>query len=87
MRPRPRVTRALWVVAGLTVALWAAYAVTGMKYQINESHGTAHIALSMFQMAWPFIAVIFMGVIAKFNEVPTAGDWNAPQPPQNEPKP
>lgn len=69
MRPRLRVTRALWVMAVLTVIIWLAYAWSGWSYQTSKESGTMNIGIGMWLMVWPFICVIFMGVIAKFREV------------------
>jgi hypothetical protein len=74
MRPRRRVTIALWCVAALTGLIWAIFAWSGLDYQKGARDGTLNIALSMIQMVWPFAAVILMGVIAKFNEGEAAAE-------------
>lgn len=68
MKPRPRVTRALWIVAIITVLIWLAYAWSGRNYQITKEDGVVNIGIGMWLMVWPFICVILMGVIAKFRE-------------------
>lgn len=68
MRPRTRVTRALWIVAVLTILIWLAYAWSGWNYQMTKEDGVVNIGIGMWLMVWPFICVILMGVIAKFRE-------------------
>lgn len=70
MRPRLRVTRALWIVAILTIIIWLFYAWTGLNHQKTEESATVNIGIGMWIMVWPFICVIFMGILAKFREPP-----------------
>jgi hypothetical protein len=74
MKPRTRVTRALWIVAILTVLLWLAYAWSGWKYQVTKTDGAINIGIGMWLMVWPFICVILMGIIAKFGEPERVSD-------------
>ncbi len=79
MKPRPRVTRSLWMIAITTVAIWLFYAVTGLQLQnlddsvLPEDKIALNFYIYMFLMVWPFVAVIFMGIIAKFGEPPEEG--------------
>ena len=68
MRPRPSVTRALWVALVITLMIWAAYAYTGLGLQKSETGLAANFYIFMALMVWPFFAAILMGVIAKFRE-------------------
>ncbi len=68
MKPRLRVTRALWIVAVLTIILWLIYAFTGLALQNDESLMATNFFIYMGIMVWPFVCVILMGVIAKFGE-------------------
>lgn len=70
MKPRPRVTRAIWIVAVLTIILWLIYAFTGLALQNDESLMATNFFIYMGIMVWPFVCVILMGVIAKFGEPP-----------------
>lgn len=70
MKPRPRVTRALWIVAILTVILWLIYAFTGLSLQSDDSLMATNFFIYMGIMVWPFVSVILMGIIAKYGESP-----------------
>lgn len=70
MKPRPRVTRALWIVAVLTVVLWGVYAFTGLSLQSDDSLMATNFFIYMGIMVWPFVSVILMGIIAKYGEWP-----------------
>ncbi len=71
MRPRKRVTMALWIVAVITALIWLFYALTGLSLQSAEDQLALNFFIYMGLMIWPFICAIAMGVIAKFGETPT----------------
>jgi len=76
MRPRPSVTRALWIALIMTILIWVAYAVTGLGLQTSDEGMALNFYIFMAVMVWPFFAAILMGIIAKFREPHTTGDEN-----------
>lgn len=68
MKPRKRVTLALWIVAAITVIIWLFYALTGLSLQSAQDQLALNFFIYMGLMVWPFICAIAMGVIAKFGE-------------------
>lgn len=70
MRPRRRVTIALWVIALITIVLWMCYALTGLSLQTDDRLMSLNFFIYMGLMVWPFLSVILMGVIAKIGEDP-----------------
>ena len=78
MRPRLRVSRALWAGAALTCALWVLFALKGRANALNtaDRHGVAVLWLFIILMIWPFVVTIFMGVAAKFREPNLEGEPN-----------
>ncbi|MEP1229955.1 MAG: hypothetical protein ABJG88_04710 [Litorimonas sp.] len=72
MRPRLRVSQALWVGAALTCVLWMLFAITGrgVGLDVGQKNGTTFLWLFIILMIWPCVVTILMGVTAKFRERP-----------------
>ena len=75
MRPRPRVSRALWLGAILTALLWTAFALIGRANDINTNpeSGSAFLWLFIILMIWPCIVTVLIGIAAKWKEPPFKG--------------
>ena len=75
MRPRPRVSRALWFGATLTAMLWLAFALTGRINDVNTDieGGTSFLWLFIILMIWPCVVTILIGIAAKWKELPFKG--------------
>lgn len=93
MRPRPRVSRALWGGAVLTALLWSVYAFAGRAAEgarvviddtfvkpleyVTPPSGELFLVIFIVLMIWPCIVTVLMGVAAKFKEAPLAPDTGA----------
>jgi len=72
MRPRQRVSHALWGGAVFTGALWVAFALITRADTQSDKPDAGAGALWMFIiiMIWPLIVTVLMGIAAKFKEAP-----------------
>jgi len=86
MRPRVRVSCALWGGAIVTAIIWAIYAFAGRAAEnakqiipdtyvealeyVTPPSGELFLGLFIILMIWPCVVPILMGVAAKFKETP-----------------
>ena len=80
MRPRLKVSRALWGGAVLTACLWLAYGFAGAAAQsaekisedefVTPQSGELFLIVFVIIMIWPCVIAILMGIAAKFKEAP-----------------
>jgi len=78
MRPRLRVSRALWGGAIVTAIIWAILALIGRSNQINPNpeSGAAFLWMFILVMIWPCVVTVLMGGAAKFKEAPLEGSFH-----------